>query len=378
MVSEFQPYHRSLSLNDRLFTAVHKESAVMASRHVRVYIAPSNFPCVQFLSLVCNSLRLPVQCLRTGKECVYIRSRRGRRRPKSSTTDDAQPSHPGLLAPACISAFTSTSLQPELEADLYPDHLIHDNDAVFDSLFFNPSYPFTLSLDYLLDDKDLRYLGVVRQYRYDHDMLVVADYVTFLRASSKCSPIYLLSLDAYYIWIHPTFPALPDPQYSPVDRPIEWCPGTPDELPSHCPSSPLILAILAIVIMIPMPSKAQTNTPATRRQISSVIATRAYDSIVFGAQPTSENWSMVRDPAHPLVPTEIESVVALCMLGQYEYLQNGNLEKMQRLTQEALDSATRLQLHIHLSGNQARFDDARQRAWWTVVCSESLSYYRAF
>lgn len=76
---------------------------------------------------------------------------------------------------------------------------------------------------------------------------------------------------------------------------------------------------------------------------------------------------MIRDPVHPLVPREVESVLALCLLGQYEYLQNGNMEKMQRFTREAVERAMRFNLHIRSSGSQSIFEDARRRAWWTVV-----------
>lgn len=119
-----------------------------------------------------------------------------------------------------------------------------------------------------------------------------------------------------------------------------------------------------------MPDRAETNTPATRRQFSSAIAGRAYDSIVLETPSILEGSAMVRNPAHPLVPTEVESILALCLLGQYEYLQNGDMEKMQRLTRDALESATRLQLHLHQSSNQFTTEDARQRAWWTVVCRD--------
>lgn len=184
-----------------------------------------------------------------------------------------------------------------------------------------------------------------------------------LPCSSACPP----SLDAYYIWIHPTFPALPDPKYSPLDHPIEWLPATFGEFPAYCPSNSLVLAILAIVVMIPMPGRAETNTSTVRRQFASAIAELAYDSIAFEAQSLTENSRMVRNPVHPLMPREVESVLALCLLGQYEYLQNGNMDKMQHFTREAVERAMRLNLHIRSSGNQSIFEDARRRAWWTVV-----------
>ncbi|KAH8749217.1 hypothetical protein F5883DRAFT_232412 [Diaporthe sp. PMI_573] len=118
--------------------------------------------------------------------------------------------------------------------------------------------------------------------------------------------------------------------------------------------------------MIPMPGRAETNTPATRRQFSSTIASRAHDYFIFESQSKLESSALVRTPAHPLVPFEVESILALCLLGQYEYLQHGSMEKMQRLTREALESAMQLRLHLHQSSNTYTIDDVRQRAWWTV------------
>lgn len=321
------------------------------------------------MSLVGDWLRLPVQCLRMGKECVYIQSRRGRRL-KSSTADAFHPSITSVVQPQHAGESSDASMQPEGDVGPFPDLLIDDDDAVFDSVFFNASYPFTPSLDLLLDIKDIQDPGILRQYRCDHDMLVEI-HLTFLWVTSPRSPIYSLSLDAYYIWIHPTFPALPDPQHNPVDHPLEWHPMTLDDLPGHTPSNPLILAIFAIVVMIPMPGRAEAATPAMRRLFSGTIADRAYESIAFEEQSTAECSPVARNPVYPLVPPEVESILALCLLGQYEYLHNGNMDKMQRVTREALENAVRLQLHLYTPRAQSSFDDACQRAWWTVVCRDS-------
>lgn len=344
----------------------------MALKHVQKYVLSEALLCIQIeqlMGLVGDSLRLPAQCLRAGKECVYIQSRRGRRL-KGSKSSAIDLLNTRMVATENAAASGNASVQPELDAGLHPDLLIDYDDDVFDSVFFNPSYPFTPSLEFLVDGQDLQNLGILRQYRCDHDMLV-EKYLTFLWVTSPCSPFYSLSLDAYYIWIHPTFPVLPDPQYSPVDRPLEWRPVTLDELPGHTPSNPLILAILAIVVMIPMPGSVQAKTPAMRRQFSAAIAKRAYYSVVFEDQSTGVGLTMSRSPVHPLVPPELESILALCLLGQYEYLQNGDMDKMQSLTREALENAIRLQLHLQPTSNQSAFDDARQRAWWTVVCPDS-------
>lgn len=148
---------------------------------------------------------------------------------------------------------------------------------------------------------------------------------------------------------------------------MKWIPASFEELPTYYPSNPLVLAILAIVVMIPMPGAAETNISAMRRHFSGAIARRAYEIIALEDQFSLDSSDTVRNPVHPLVPSEVESTLALCLLGQYEYLQNGNMEKMQRFTREAVESAMRLKLHIQSSTKQFIFDDARRRAWWTVV-----------
>lgn len=110
-----------------------------------------------------------VQCLRTGKQCVYIQSRRGRR-PRNSAPASIKPLRPGIHAPEGTA--TSSNAPTQFDPDGYccPDLLIDDNDAVFDSLLFNASYPFTPSLDLLIDFDNLQSPGVLRQYQCDHDM----------------------------------------------------------------------------------------------------------------------------------------------------------------------------------------------------------------
>lgn len=107
--------------------------------------------------------------MRTGKQCVYIQSRRGRRL-KDPTPNSINTLRTDLFAPGGTAASSDAVTQPDLDTGLYPDLLIDDNDAVFDSVFFNPSYPFTPSLDFLVERGNLQSPGVLRQYQCDHDM----------------------------------------------------------------------------------------------------------------------------------------------------------------------------------------------------------------
>lgn len=145
----------------------------MVFRLVKEYAFPLNFHQPEFqrpLTSFRNAYQYHwLQCMRTGKQCVYIQSCRGRRL-KNSTSDSTSTLRAGFAATGATAASTTAVSQPDLDADLCADLLIDDNDAVFDSLFFNASYPFTPSLDFLIESENLQNLGVLRQYQCDHDM----------------------------------------------------------------------------------------------------------------------------------------------------------------------------------------------------------------
>lgn len=104
-----------------------------------------------------------------GRQCIYIQSRRGRRF-KNPTLDSTRPLGPNPVASDGTPASSNVQMQLNLDADLLPDFSIDDNDAVFDSVLFNPSYPFTPSLDFPIDSENLQSPGILRQYQCDHDM----------------------------------------------------------------------------------------------------------------------------------------------------------------------------------------------------------------
>lgn len=104
-----------------------------------------------------------------GKQCIYIQSRRGRRL-KKRTFDSTGPLRSDPVASIGTAASFNAHTQLNLDADLLPDLSIDGSDAVFDSVLFNPSYPFTPSLDFLIDSENLQSPGVLRQYQCDHDM----------------------------------------------------------------------------------------------------------------------------------------------------------------------------------------------------------------
>ncbi|KAE8387657.1 hypothetical protein BDV23DRAFT_160557 [Aspergillus alliaceus] len=72
----------------------------------------------------------------------------------------------------------------------------------------------------------------------------------------------------------------------------------------------------------------------------------------------SPRWSSL----HPSAPLKLESVVALVLLGVYEYCQRGNFSKMRSRANKALATAVDLPPYIaNLEGS--RCSDAQSRAW---------------
>jgi hypothetical protein len=184
-------------------------------------------------------------------------------------------------------------------------------------------------------------------------------------------------LNAYYIYIHPYFPILPPP-VSPVtvDDPL----SSGDR--EFEPSSPISLALSAILALIPHPldlfPQSQESIWKRREQAelypqlamesieieTEVLASMTSPADALSGDPTS----FQRESFHPHAPIELESIFAYLVLSAYEYAQRGNLVKMRNRAAQALDAATRLSLH--LEDSQSTYDvfaEARRRAWWMTV-----------
>lgn len=148
-------------------------------------------------------------------------------------------------------------------------------------------------------------------------------------------------------------------------------------------SSPLALAISALLALIPC---AQDPNPLTeesvlfRRKFAHFLAQSALECIEsesekpesstepFKALEDSDEESN-RQPFHPGVPVDLESIIALDLLSVYEYAQRGNLKRMRTRANAALMSALSMSLHTQTS-EEGAFSEARRRTWWmTYVCA---------
>lgn len=184
-------------------------------------------------------------------------------------------------------------------------------------------------------------------------------------------------MNAYYIFIHPYFPILPPPS-SAVEQDAPLLQQSKD----FVPSSPISLALYAILTLIPHPNDHMPDSQDSvilRRNQAHVYATMAIGSVEVEAELlasasspayalSSDPQTLGRAPFHPSVPVELESVLAFSVLSIYEYGQRGNLAKMRNRASQGYDAAIRLSLHEDCDSEvPAAHVEARRRAWWMTV-----------
>lgn len=199
------------------------------------------------------------------------------------------------------------------------------------------------------------------------------------------SLIFPCSLSAYYVFIHPYFPILPPPISSPiVDRPLVGHKDEASPARDFEPSSPISLAFSAILALIPHPNEEDPSNAESvlyRRKNAQSFAESTMESIEIESEIMDSDSSPSRalsgspsscrrPPFHPYVPTEVESVQALCIMCIYEYTQRGNLNKMRSRAGQALVLAMDMSLHAQ-GDREDHFSEARSRAWWMCVSSHT-------
>ncbi|KAE8387401.1 C6 finger domain protein [Aspergillus alliaceus] len=178
-------------------------------------------------------------------------------------------------------------------------------------------------------------------------------------------------LDAYYVFIHPYFPILPPPEHQPVSsRPLARGP------PTFEPTSPLSLAISAILSLIPHPNERKPRRAEyvkRRREYANCFAQTALGVIEKDYELLSRKQSSQADsadgakafdrqPFHPQVEVFLEGVVALTLLSTYEYGQTGHIDNMLQRANQAL--ALAMSMALHEAVEEEKFADAKRRIWW--------------
>lgn len=154
------------------------------------------------------------------------------------------------------------------------------------------------------------------------------------------------------------------------------------------PASPIALAISATLALIPHPNDLNPDSMESvllRRDQAHSFALLALESLeteselLYSTIRPSEALSqgpslLLRKPFHPNCPVENESVIALLILGTYEYAQRGNISKLRTRAGQALVAAMGLGLHSR-TNEPGPYSEADRRAWWMtyiLVCQGSI------
>ncbi|EAW14600.1 putative C6 finger domain protein [Aspergillus clavatus NRRL 1] len=191
-------------------------------------------------------------------------------------------------------------------------------------------------------------------------------------------------LDAYYIFLHLYYPILPAPP--PLRLPVYNRPLRTES--AFRPSSPLGLAMSALLVLVPHPDVKQPATAEyarLRRNAAHSFAQAALDAVDADLELLDSSSDparalcgrtapIMRPAFHPLVPVDLEAILALVLLSVYEYAQRGNIRKMCNRAGQALTAAMSLSLHEMLEEDE--YAEARRRTWWITyltVCQGSIA-----
>lgn len=188
---------------------------------------------------------------------------------------------------------------------------------------------------------------------------------------------------------------LPPPEAHQVtDNPDIGFRSAPDAIfssqtsPDFEPSTPLSLAISAILALIPHPddlTPTETDSVHLRRDQAQAFAQSAFESIEIeselpdsttspGEALSSDPSPLKRDQFHPQVSLETESIIALLLLSTYEYAQRGNIARMRNRAGQALNAAINLGLHCK-GDEEGKYAESNRRVWWMTyitVCQGSI------
>lgn len=191
------------------------------------------------------------------------------------------------------------------------------------------------------------------------------------------------SLNAYYIFLHQYFPILPPPKTRPtLDCPIQWPLSAAEKIIPHQSISPLSLALSAVLALIPLSQETRCTAAACvsfRKALAQKFSQAALQRIdadseyldfisdrQIGSMTAVEQLSISRDPLHPQTPVELESILALLLLSNYEHTERANLLKMTARASQALIIAKNMSLH-RMGLENDTFSEAKRRAWWMTV-----------
>ncbi|KAB8254354.1 C6 finger domain protein [Aspergillus pseudonomiae] len=338
--------------------------------HTRSICQKASRPPVKLACLSCRALRIRCDgqtacsnCDAKGRSCSYVPSRRGGPRSCSNRKHKAA----AVRHETVTSVVEGESRLPKASSKtgmspLSGDEWVHqlgglcgpgaglrsvempfaEIDSIFDSIF-------GAHADEINPDSNLKSVSnPVRLYGSNEDIL-----------------------DAYYVFIHPYFPILPPSEHQPVSsRPLARGP------PTFEPTSPLSLAISAILSLIPHPNERNSKTTEylkRRREYAHCFAQTAlsvierdYELLSMGQNsqtgPADTTKAFERVPFHPKLEVPVEGVVALSILSIYEYAQRGNIDNMLQRANQAL--ALAMSMSLHEAVEEEQYADSKRRVWW--------------
>lgn len=151
----------------------------------------------------------------------------------------------------------------------------------------------------------------------------------------------------------------------------------------YWPTSSLTLALSAMLVLIPTAEDtfpmAETSL-ALRRSYAQLFAQAALTAVETETDDLSPALSTnafeaescrARNGLHPQVPTQLHPVLALVVLGIYEYCQRGNVSRMRARGNQAITTAMDISLH-RLDSTPTDYSEAQRRAWWMTVSGRDI------
>lgn len=121
---------------------------------------------------------------------------------------------------------------------------------------------------------------------------------------------------------------------------------------------------MAILVLIPLPEDPRPmheTSVELRRSYANMYAEAARECVEASAGERDQTMAL-----HPEVPPALEPILALLLLGVYEYCQRDNRRQMRSHVYHALTISMDKSLHA-VGSRDSKYLTAQTRAWWMTV-----------
>lgn len=144
---------------------------------------------------------------------------------------------------------------------------------------------------------------------------------------------------------------------------------------TYSPSSPVILAILSILIHAPQLRGHHSYPEVTDEdnfERSTSLSRHALHAITsWEVIKASETHAFSASRFHLNVPGELERPLACCVLSLYHYLCRGDVEEMTSYVRKAFGFLREVSSNTTALRLEMRFEESLRRAWWMTVSRQS-------